>query len=55
MLLYREMREAIKQDTHANFARKFVRDQFHRKENGGEDVPAWVKDALDAAGLSLKR
>jgi tRNA-guanine family transglycosylase len=33
MLLNREMREEIKQDTHADFARKFVRDQFHGKEN----------------------
>ena len=49
------MREAIKQDTYADFARKFVRDQFRGKENGGQDVPAWVKDALDAAGISLER
>ena len=55
MLLNREMREAIKQDTYADFARKFVRDQFRGKEKGGQDVPAWVKDALDAAGISLER
>jgi hypothetical protein len=56
VLLNREMREAIKQDTYANFARKFARDQFCGKENGGQDVSAWVKDALDAAvtGISLE-
>jgi hypothetical protein len=49
------MREAIKQDTYADFERKFARDQFRGKEIGGQDVPVWVKDALDAAGISLER
>jgi tRNA-guanine transglycosylase len=53
MALNRSMREAIKNDCYGDFARKFVDDQFRGKANGGQDVPAWVKDALDAAGISI--
>ena len=55
MSLNRNMRDAIKEDSYANFARSFVRDQFRGKENGGQDVPSWVKDALNAAGITLDR
>jgi tRNA-guanine transglycosylase len=53
MVLNRRMREAIKNDCYGEFAKDFVRDQFRGKENGGEDVPKWVKDALEAAGIPL--
>lgn len=53
MTLNRRMRDAIKDDSYANFARSFVKDQFIGKENGGQDVPTWVTEALDAAGILL--
>ncbi|KAL7481912.1 hypothetical protein ACHAW6_007593 [Cyclotella cf. meneghiniana] len=53
MSLNRGMREAIKKNSYGEFAVNFVRDQFRGKENGGHDVPSWVKDALHAAGISL--
>lgn len=55
MELTRRMREAIKKDTYGDFARSFVRDQFRGKDNGGRDVPTWVKDALAAAGITLNK
>ena len=53
MSLNRKMRDAIKKDSYGNFARSFIRDQYRGKENGGKDVPSWVKDALHAAGVPL--
>lgn len=55
MSLNKGMTEAIKNDSYGEFAKKFVRDQFRGKDNGGQDVPSWVKDALGAAGISLDR
>jgi len=55
MELTRRMREAIKKDAYGDFARSFVRDQFRGKDNGGQDVPTWVKDALAAAGIPLDK
>ena len=53
MSLNRGMREAIKSDSYADYTRNFVKDQFRGKENGGQDVPTWLRDALDAAGIVL--
>mmetsp|Transcript_209 Transcript_209/g.398 ORF Transcript_209/g.398 Transcript_209/m.398 type:complete len:541 (+) Transcript_209:78-1700(+) len=55
MSLNRKMRDAIKNDVYGDFARSFVRDQYRGKENGGQDVPSWVKDALHAAGIPLDK
>ena len=55
MALNQGMREAIKNDSYAGFAVGFIKDQFRGKENGGQDVPTWVKDALEAAGIKLDK
>jgi queuine tRNA-ribosyltransferase len=53
MALVRRMREAILEDRFADFANNFVKMQYPGKECGCEDVPRWVIDALDAAGIKL--
>ena len=53
MSLNRRMREAIKKDACSEFATSFARDQHRGKEKGGQDVPGWVKDALNAADIRL--
>ena len=55
MLLNKRMREAIKNDSYSDFARGFVKDQFRGKENGGQDVPSWVIDALEAGGITMEK
>lgn len=51
MGLVREMRKAIIENRFHSFVRSFVTDQYPGKDNGGEDYPAWVLDALTAAGI----
>ena len=51
MSLNRKMRDAIKNDSYSDFAQTFVRNQYRGKENGGQDVPTWVQDAFNAAGI----
>ena len=53
MNLVRSMRRAILQNTFAEYAREFVRDQFPGKDQGGEDPPLWVVEALSAAGITV--
>lgn len=53
MNLVRSMRQAILEDRFPNYVRSFIRSQFPGKDKGGEDCPAWVVDALGAAGISL--
>ncbi|KAL7550253.1 hypothetical protein ACHAWF_013496 [Thalassiosira exigua] len=53
MNLNRQMRAAIKMDTYGDFATSFVRNQYRGKAKGGLDVPSWVRDALEAAGIGL--
>ena len=53
MSLNRRMRSAIKDDAYGDFATSFVREQYRGKDNGGQDVPSLVKDALNAAGIQL--
>lgn len=55
MSLNRKMRDAIKNDAYSEFARSFVRDQYRGRENGGQDVPSWVNDALQAVGIGLDK
>lgn len=55
MSLNKRMRDAIKKDSYADFAKSFVWDQYRGKENGGQDVPSWVQDALHAAGITLDK
>jgi queuine tRNA-ribosyltransferase len=53
MALNKRMRDAIKNNAYGDFARDFIRHQYRGKENGGQDVPNWVKEATSAAGISL--
>ena len=53
MRLVRSMRQAILEDRYAEFCRTFVKQQFVGEENGGQNVPTWVVEALEAAGISL--
>lgn len=54
MFLVRGMREAIMNDTYGDYVRNFVNDQFRGKQNGGQDTPKWVVDALHSAGIQLQ-
>ena len=54
MALVRSMRQAILEDTFAAFAKRFVREQFPGGTAGGDDVPRWVVDALNAAGICIE-
>jgi hypothetical protein len=47
--------EDCMEDRFENFVSDFIHDQFRGVENGGKDIPQWVRDALDAAGISLER
>ncbi len=53
MRLNRRMRSAIEDDAYGDFATSFVWEQYRGKDKGGQDVPSWVKDALNAAGIKL--
>lgn len=53
MALTRSMRKAIMEDRYCNFLRQFVSDQFRGEERGGQNVPIWVREALDSAGIKL--
>jgi len=53
MALNKRMRDAIKNNAYGEFAVQFIRDQYRGKDNGGQDVPKWVQDATEAAGIKL--
>jgi hypothetical protein len=53
MALVRSMRQAILTGSFVDFVREFVNDQFRGKSNGGQDVPKWVKDALEETGINF--
>ena len=53
MSLTRSMRQAIMEDRYAEYVQKFVHDQFRGKDSGGQDVPTWVREALEAAGIQV--
>lgn len=53
MALVRKMRQAILDDCFPDFCTTFVREQYPGPENGGEDVPKWVVDALEASGIRI--
>lgn len=55
MHLVRSMREAVIENRFDKFVLDFVHDQFRGSEKGGQDVPSWVRDALNAAGIPLDR
>mmetsp|Transcript_24007 Transcript_24007/g.66525 ORF Transcript_24007/g.66525 Transcript_24007/m.66525 type:complete len:550 (-) Transcript_24007:407-2056(-) len=54
MGLVTRMRKAILQKEFQPFVREFMKKHFSGEENGNEKIPDWVKDALDAAGISLE-
>ena len=47
------MRKAIMEDRYGEYVQTFVRDQFRGKDSGGQDVPAWVREALASAGIEI--
>jgi len=53
MALVRSMRQSIVEDRFAEFAVDFVKDQFRGKENGGDDPPCWVVEALKSTGIEI--
>lgn len=54
MGLVNRMRQAILQGTFASFVREFMKKHFPSDLKDGEAaIPRWVKEALDAAGVSL--
>ncbi len=55
MSLVRGMRKAIMEDRYPTYVRDFIHDQFRGSDKGGQDVPGWVKDALQEAGISLDK
>lgn len=55
MNLVRSMRQAILRDEFGEYARTFVRRQYPGKDNGGDDPPGWVVDALAATGIHLSQ
>ena len=53
MSLVRGMRDAIMKNEFDQFAKSFLKDQFRGKENGGQDIPVWVKEAIKEAGIRI--
>ena len=53
MALTRKMRKAIIENRYDAFVKSFINTYFTGKENGGENVPQWVVDALNAAGIDI--
>lgn len=53
MSLVRNMRGAILDDKFEAFVKQFMADQFRGASKGGKDIPGWVCDALDAAGIKV--
>jgi len=53
MTLVRTMRQTILDGKYPEFVKEFIYDQYQGKENGGEDIPPWVRDALASAGILL--
>jgi queuine tRNA-ribosyltransferase len=53
MQLVREMREAIIANKFSDFVRRFIHMQYPGTQQGGEDIPRWVIDALNAAGIDV--
>jgi hypothetical protein len=53
MNLVRGMRKAIMEDSYAEYVNNFIFDQFRGSKSGGQDVPVWVKEALEEAGIKL--
>ncbi len=54
MYLVRGMREAILEDRYEEYVIDFMKGYFAEGDkNGKRDIPQWVRDALDAAGISL--
>jgi hypothetical protein len=53
MYLVRGMRKAVMEDRYKDYVCNFIQDQFRGSENGGQDVPEWVQNALLAAGIKM--
>jgi len=54
MYLVRGMRKAVIEDRYKDYVLEFIKDQFRGSENGGQEVPEWVQNALEAAGINLE-
>lgn len=55
MKVVRDMRNAIMEDKYADYVNNFVLDQFRGSKSGGQDVPIWVENALQEAGIKLNK
>jgi queuine tRNA-ribosyltransferase len=53
MDLVQSMRRAILDGSFGEYARSFVREQYPGKQDGGEDPPMWVVEALESSGITL--
>jgi queuine tRNA-ribosyltransferase len=53
MSLTRRMRQAILEDRYPQFVQDFIKDQFRGEQNGGQNVPTWVQEALASAGIKV--
>jgi queuine tRNA-ribosyltransferase catalytic subunit len=55
MALVRDMRQSILNDRFAEYARNFIWTQYPGNQDDGDDIPDWVLDAMQAAGVDLSR
>lgn len=53
MQLVRDMREAILANQFPNYVKRFINTQYPGIQRGGEEIPLWVIDALNAAGINV--
>jgi queuine tRNA-ribosyltransferase catalytic subunit len=53
MKLVRSMRDAIIANAFQDYVKRFITMQYPGMSMGGEDIPRWVIDALQAAGIDL--
>jgi queuine tRNA-ribosyltransferase catalytic subunit len=53
MQLVRDMREAILAKQFPDYVKRFIHMQYPGIQKGGEEIPSWVLDALNAAGIDV--
>ncbi len=53
MQLVRDMREAILVNQFPDYVKRFINMQYPGIQQGGEEIPGWVVDALNAAGIDM--
>lgn len=53
MQLVRDMRDAIIANQFSNYVKRFINMQYPGIRRGGEEIPSWVVDALNAASIDV--